>query len=111
MGLYLFNLSVDTSDPNPRHIPEDLSINDQESMVELVAEQILGMEDAFEEFDDTDSEDQTSKKNLKPDFLKFFSSTPKPVDNLIPIRLHHFSKYEAVLSGGYTSISSPPPKW
>ena len=62
MGLYLFNLSVDTSDPNPRHIPEDLSINDQESMVELVAEQILGMEDAFEEFDDTDSEDQTSTR-------------------------------------------------
>ena len=80
-------------------------------MVELVAEQILGMEDAFEEFDDTDSEDQTSKKNLKPDFLKFFYSTAKPVDNIIPIRLHHFSKYEAVLSGGYTSISSPPPKW
>ncbi|MBN3582670.1 hypothetical protein JYB64_09775 [Algoriphagus aestuarii] len=111
MGLYLFNLSVDRADPNPKHIPEDLSINDQESMVELIAEQILGLEDAFEEFDDPDSEDQTSKKNLKPDFVKFFSSTDKLVDYLLPLRLHHFSRYNEFLSAGYTNISSPPPKW
>ena len=43
MGLYLLNISVDTADPNPEHIPEDLSINDQESIVEIVVEKILGL--------------------------------------------------------------------
>ena len=49
MGIYLLNISVDTKDPHPEYIPEDLSINDQESIVEIVVEKILGFENAIQE--------------------------------------------------------------
>ena len=67
MGLYLLNNSVDTADPNPEHIPEDLSINDQESIVEIIIEKVLGFENAIEEYDDNDTEDHNKKKNVKID--------------------------------------------
>src|SRR5690606_39464798 len=67
MGLYLLNISVDPADPNPDHIPEDLSFNDQESIVEIIVEKILGFENAFKEYDDQDSEDHNKKNNIKID--------------------------------------------
>ena len=62
MGLYLFNISIDTADPNPESIPEDLSFNDQESFAEIVLEEFLGFEDAFKEYDDHDTGDHNKKK-------------------------------------------------
>src|SRR5690606_12372145 len=67
MGLYLLNISVDPADPNPDHISEDLSFNDQESIVEIIVEKIMGFENAFEEYDDHDSEDHNKKNNVKID--------------------------------------------
>ena len=74
MGLYLLNISVDPSDPNPQHIPEDLSFNDQESIVEIIVEYVLGYEDAIKEYDDRDTEDHNAKKNIRIDVL----ASPKP---------------------------------
>jgi hypothetical protein len=68
-SLYLFNLSADNPDATSRYQKEDLSINDQESMVEVVLEQIMGFEDALEEYEDPDGDDQKSKVNLKIDFF------------------------------------------
>jgi len=67
IGLHLLNISVDTADPNPEHIPEDLSINDQESIIEIVLEKVLGYEDAIKEYDDHDTEDHNKKTNVKID--------------------------------------------
>lgn len=69
MGIYLLNISVDIADPNPEYIPEDLSINDQESIVEIIVEQVLGYEDAIKEYDDNDSEDHNRKTNLKIELI------------------------------------------
>jgi hypothetical protein len=38
MAVHIFNLSVDTKDAAPDCIAEDLSINDQETVVEIVLE-------------------------------------------------------------------------
>ncbi|NJM93500.1 MAG: hypothetical protein HC842_01530 [Cytophagales bacterium] len=54
MALHVLNLSVDAPDALPDHIPEDLSINDIESIVELMLEQLLGIEDAMDEKDEWD---------------------------------------------------------
>jgi hypothetical protein len=72
MALYLLNISVDMADPFPRFVPEDLSFNDQESIVEIVVEQLLGYEDAFEEFDDADTSDHNSKTPVKIDLVPPF---------------------------------------
>lgn len=110
IGLYLLNISVDTPDPNPQHIPEDLSLNDQESIVELVVEQVLGFEDAIKEYDDYDTEEHNEKKIVKIDLLVHSSKTDDKAD----IHLHGKEKYfpdnEVRLTSGFIEIDSPPPR-
>jgi len=72
MGLYLLNTSVDAVDPNPQQIFEDLTINDQESIAELIVETILGYENAIDEYDDIDPGEHNFNKGL--DINLFFSS-------------------------------------
>ena len=69
MSLFLLNISVDTADFNPNFISEDLSLNDQESIIEIIVEQVLGYEDAFMEYDDNDREDHHKKTNLKIELI------------------------------------------
>lgn len=45
-------------DKNPDHIPEDLNINDIESVVELILENGLGINDAIAEHDEADSDSE-----------------------------------------------------
>lgn len=57
MAIHIFNLSVDTKDAAPDCIAEDLSINDQETVVEIVLEKVLGIDNAIAEQDEPDQED------------------------------------------------------
>lgn len=56
IALYLLNCSVDSSDITPQYIAEDLTINDQESIIEIVVEKVLGYENAIPENEDSDEE-------------------------------------------------------
>ncbi|MBT8186790.1 MAG: hypothetical protein KJO73_03800 [Croceitalea sp.] len=110
MGLYLLNISVDTADPNPEHIPEDLSINDQESIVEIVVEKVLGFENAIREYDDHDTEDHNKKKNVKIDLLVHVIKADKFAQNQFLKRKTLYPDYEARLTKDFNEIDSPPPK-
>lgn len=46
-------------DSNPDNIAEDLTINDQETVVELVLEQCIGIDNAIEEHDEPGNESQS----------------------------------------------------
>lgn len=59
----LLNLSIDPPDREAPGQPEDISINDIESFVELIAEQWLGIEDFLPEHDESD--DSGFAKGLK----------------------------------------------
>lgn len=109
MGLYLLNISVDTADPNPEHIPEDLSLNDQESIVEIFVEQILGYENAIREYDDHDTENHNKKKNTKIDLSDHVTKADNNPPNLIE-REKRYPDYEARLTSGFKEIDGPPPK-
>lgn len=109
MGLYLLNISVDPADPNPPHIPEDLTINDQESIIEIIVEQILGFEDAFKEYDDNDTQDHNKKTNIKIDLINHYA-----VDCLIkksPFEREksQFSDFNTYLTNGFLDLDTPPP--
>lgn len=81
MALYLLNISVDSPDASSRE-KENLSFNDQESIVELVLEKFLGFENSIPEQDDTDSNEQTlAKKNISLDYfiLPKFPLSEKPI--------------------------------
>ncbi|MCU0443599.1 MAG: hypothetical protein MUE85_01680 [Microscillaceae bacterium] len=64
----LLNFSIDAPDAQPDYLPENLAINDIESIVELVLEDFLGLEDAISEQDEPD-EDNNSPLNKKTEFL------------------------------------------
>jgi hypothetical protein len=110
MGLYLFNISVDTADPNPQHIPEDLSFNDQESVIEIIIEQVLGYENAIKEYDDHDLEDITKKKNIHIDLLNYISNVESNSRYQLDSNKPHFLNFESRISQGFKEIDNPPPK-
>lgn len=110
MGLYLLNISVDTADPNPEHIPEDLSLNDQESIVEIVVEKVLGFEDAIKEYDDHDTEDHNKKKNVKIDLLVHVIKANQINRSQFFDRKKLFPDHESRLTKGFYEIDNPPPK-
>ena len=108
LALYLLNISVDTIDEHPSHIPEDLSINDQESIVEIIVEKVLGYENAIAEHDDNDSNERSKKNTLKIDLItkQFFQEDA----NLIQPRSKSlFLNPSFKLSLGYSKIDTPPP--
>lgn len=72
MALNILNYSVDTPDAQAENIPEDLSFNDMESIVEIILEQLLGFDNAIAEIDENDSDESTGitiKKGL--DFYSY----------------------------------------
>ncbi|MEK6479063.1 hypothetical protein WJR50_16065 [Catalinimonas sp. 4WD22] len=108
MALYLLNISVDATDPYPEHIAEDLSINDQESMVEIFIEKILGYENAIAEYDDQDTDEQTKKSKVGIDL--YFSCHHKHTLPLFNCTQQKYPPYTERLSGGYYHLFTPPPK-
>ncbi|ALJ03648.1 hypothetical protein APS56_00125 [Pseudalgibacter alginicilyticus] len=110
IGLHLLNISVDSKDPNPEHIPEDLSFNDQESIIEIVVEKVLGFEDAIKEYDDHDTEDHNKKTNVKIDLTthSIVANTLNPL--IFETARHKFPNYKAHLTTGFNKLNLPPPK-
>src|SRR5690606_31800969 len=110
MGLYLLNISVDAADPAPEHVAEDLSVNDQESIVEIVVEKLLGFEDAIEEYDDHDTDDHNKKSNFKIDIIVQFSVATKNHQTFIGPTKQGLFEYEMRLIEGFQQLDTPPPK-
>lgn len=110
IGLHFFNVSVDTKDPYPEFIPEDLSINDQESIVEIIIEKLLGYEDAIVEYDDHDTEDHNKKTKSKID-LSIHAIVCNTINSLVfEIKGHKFPDYKTYLIKGFYKPDLPPPK-
>lgn len=109
MGVYLLNISVDTADQHPDAIAEDLSFNDQESLVEIMVEQVLGFEDAFKEYDDLDPEDHSNKGQKTIDLVVHVNSTM--AYHLMAFNLAQaFPRFNDLLTLGFYQIDTPPPK-
>jgi hypothetical protein len=110
MAFYLLNISVDTTDPNPEYIPEDLSFNDQESIVEIIVEMVLGFEDAIKEYDDHDAENHNNQKNVKINLLVQVNKINILAQNQFDKRKKLYPYYKGYLTKGFKEIDSPPPK-
>lgn len=65
LALHFLNVSIDSPDPNPDTVPEDLSFNDIESVTELFAELVFGFTNAFQEHDEDDAEEGSSSGAIK----------------------------------------------
>jgi hypothetical protein len=56
LALHFFNFSIDSRDANSDAIPEDLTVNDIESVTEFLTEVVLNIHNAFAEHDEKDGE-------------------------------------------------------
>lgn len=110
LGLYFLNISVDTADLNPEYIPENLSINDQESIIEIVVEKVLGFEDAIREYDDHDPEDHNQQTGVKIVFLAHNESDTNYPLIIYSTKEHIFPNYNSHLANGFHKLVTPPPK-
>jgi hypothetical protein len=110
MALQLLNISVDSPDPYPTHIPENLAINDQESMLEIVIEQFMGYDNAIEEYDDNDMENNSKRTSAS---IELFSSYAMytALAQLPPRAIKtSFPQLTAHKISGYHRITTPPPE-
>lgn len=110
MGLYFLNISIDIADPFPEYIQEDLSFNDQESIIEIVIEKVLGFEDAIKEYDDHDPEDYNSKRTVNINMISHFLCQQYPMTRLEINKKSIFPTLRVHLTSGFFSLITPPPK-
>ena len=110
IGLLLLNVSIDTTDFNSQILPEDLSINDQESIVELVVEKVLGYDNAIREFDDDDSDESNKKKSMKIDLtIQNENAKPEHKNSVIHNSKRQHFYYTHQLRSTFLKVESPPP--
>jgi len=109
MAFHIFNISVDMPDAQPQDIPEDLSINDMETVVEIVLEECFNIEDAIVEHDETGNESESL--NLIKEFQWRYTKFPeinfnRPITEIDPVNSYN----EVFYFQYFKEINPPPPK-
>ena len=69
MCIQMFNISVDAPDGHTDALKEDLSINEMESVLEIILEQCLDIENAIPEYDE---EDDNNSNSIGKYFIQFY---------------------------------------
>lgn len=109
LALHVFNISVDMPDANPDDIAEDLTINDQETIVELVLEKCVGIENAIEEHDEPGDESQNLE--ITKEFQLYTQSHEQIIFNRSFIELNIYIADKTMrLPSIVSDIIPPPPK-
>lgn len=112
MAFYLLNCSVDVDDENPGNLPENLSINDQESIIEIVLEIGLGIEDAIPENEDADGDQETShKKKLKSEIQFFVDNIGNGLRFLEALANRYTTGHSDLTPPVFFKVPSPPPRY
>lgn len=109
LAAIIFNFSIDSQDPQPDSVAEDLSFNDIESIYEFVVESLLGFDNAVAEHDEHDQEDGGSF-----DFEKFDFACEEPLVS-VTRSFTEIQKFTPVdfcenLHTQFYTVNSPPPK-
>jgi hypothetical protein len=109
MAVHLLNFSIDPPDRQPDFIPEDLTINEIESIAEFLTEIVFGYKNAFAEHDESDD-----NNGVAADFFKVFY-TNQGIEFLISnnfstIKIAHFIQDDKNFSVLACEIASPPPE-
>jgi len=111
MSFYLLNISVDTPYLFQNDEVKHLTYNNQESIIEVLFEKVLGFENAIPENDDADTEQKKSfKKGYTIDqFIVCFSenSSKKLLGDL---RKKTIFQDQTIFIKPYLEIHSPPPE-
>jgi hypothetical protein len=110
LALYILNCSVDTSDLYRNGVTEDLTINHQESIVELIIEKTLGFENAIPELDDSDGENQSTLKKMATVDFFILPNYAVEIDFLPQRTCKNIGFSKTSILHTYFEIHSPPPE-
>lgn len=109
LALHFLNFSIDSMDAYPSTVPENLAVNDIESISELVIEIVFSKTDAFQEYDESDHCEGGSIS-----FYKYYcaSTVTYSESQLRFVALHSNFQIlnQQMLIAPSLNISSPPPK-
>ena len=111
MAVHIFNCSVDTPDAQPDYVPEGLTYNDIESVMEVLLEKVFDIQDAIAEHDENDADDGGSFEIKKP--FSFFYHTKIKIDQVFDNGLSVIvsnNYLEQISSQFHPEIVPPPPK-
>jgi hypothetical protein len=111
MAFYLLNISVDTPYLFQNKQPANLTFNDQESIIEVLFEKVLGFENAIPENDDTDSEQKKAfKKGYSIDKFVVPFWELKTKISFTNLRKNANFQDQTTFKKPYLEIHSPPPE-
>lgn len=107
LALYLLNGSVDFQDQRIANYREDLTINEIESFAELIIEEIVCIDNFFEEQSEADSEPTTKGANTLKYLVPNSLILPiKPVD----VAMSFYSREIVFYYFTDSTILTPPPQ-
>jgi hypothetical protein len=112
MAVHIFNCSVDTPDPNPESIPEDLCYNDMESIIEIVLEQIFEIDNAIAEHEENDTDDGCGGLSIKKvvDFSYYDNKSKISFLNDVSSCFKRINYKDNFNSLFRPELNTPPPK-
>ncbi len=110
MGVYLLNICAAPPPLQLDRVQSQAIINEQESIIEILVEKVLGFEDAIEDYNSTERENQLKKPNHKlENFVQKENFTLPPV-TFFNITQKLFSYKAPAVSSGFFQLEPPPPK-
>src|SRR5689334_9872109 len=109
LALHFFNFSIDTRDANTDYVPEDLSVNDIESVIEFFTEDVCGIDNAIAEHDERDNDDGGSFDFFKIFFKSNATGFCTPIFDIIDIKKFQI-RNSSEISMVILEINSPPPR-
>ncbi len=110
MALYLLNICVDSPDFQ-KHTSENLNINDQESVIELVVEQVFDLGNIIPEQDDADSEKHNSGKAASSlDHFILDDQVAREISSFLALTKKRTPWPDDIFAVAFLEIDAPPPK-
>lgn len=111
MALHLLNISVNTSDFTLNESVQDFRIEDEETLIEFIIENILGFEEAVNDSTVPESQQKTAKKS---DFKSCFLKGSMQMDKIQVLALRSLTNLLNDLNQrtqkSLVSIDTPPPR-
>ncbi|GGF67067.1 hypothetical protein [Wenyingzhuangia marina] len=110
LGIHLFNISIDIPLLYPINHSKELSFNNQDSIVELLLEKVLGFENAIEEQESTENDDCKQKNNLNIELIAARGAFFKTKLLRLKETKHKFHQLIPQFTDGHIQLDTPPPK-
>jgi len=109
MALLIFNFSADIPDIQTSYRPEESPVNDIQSIVEIVLDQFLGIDNAIPDYSEPDN--CLTGIVVTPVVMNYFIPVSQEVLIAVPVTSHHYTvKNETLKSDFIPKVTSPPPE-